>query len=128
MNCSESQKQGSRARRRSRSLLPHHIQRALTADLVVTQTDSADPAPSGAELTYTVTVRNAGPGEAVDVSIQLWPIAALVRAGHSIRIAIAGADADMFDPIPAGATTLTVHRGGSSSSRIVLPVVEGGLR
>ncbi len=68
------------------------------------------------------------PGEAVEVSIRLWPIAALIRAGHRIRVAVAGADADMFDPLPAdGEATLTVHRGGEDGSRIVLPVVEGGL-
>ena len=69
------------------------------------------------------------PGQAVEVSIQLWPIAVLMRAGHRIRIAIAGADADMFDLIPAeGTVTLNVHRGGDNPSRLVLPVVEGGLR
>ncbi len=68
------------------------------------------------------------PGEAVEVSVRLWPIAALIRAGHRIRVAVAGADAGMFDPLPAdGEATLTVHRGGEDGSRIVLPVVEGGL-
>lgn len=67
-------------------------------------------------------------GEAVDVSLRLWPIAALIRAGHRIRVAIAGADAGMFDPLPAdGEVTLTVHRGGEDGSRLELPVVEGGL-
>jgi predicted acyl esterase len=69
------------------------------------------------------------PGQAVEVSFQLWPIAALIRAGHRLRVAIAGADADMFDPIPSdGSTALTVHRGGEDPSRLVLPVMEGGLR
>jgi putative CocE/NonD family hydrolase len=69
------------------------------------------------------------PGQAVEVSFQLWPITALIRAGHRLRVAIAGADADMFDPIPAdGSTTLTIHRGGEDPSRLVLPVVEGGLK
>lgn len=68
------------------------------------------------------------PGEPVAVSFRLWPIAALFRAGHRVRIAVAGADAGMFDPLPAdGETTLTVHRGGADGSRIELPVVEGGL-
>ena len=68
------------------------------------------------------------PGEAATVSFRLWPIAALVRAGHRIRVAIAGADAGMFDPVPAdGDATLTVYRGGADGSRIELPVVEGGL-
>lgn len=69
------------------------------------------------------------PGEAVTMSFRLWPIAALVRAGHRIRIAVAGADAGMFDPVPVdGDATLTVYRGGADGSRIELPVVEGGLR
>ena len=68
------------------------------------------------------------PGEAMTVSFRLWPISALVRAGHRIRIAIAGADAGMFDPVPAdGQATLTVYRGGVDGSRIELPVVPGGL-
>lgn len=67
-------------------------------------------------------------GEAATVSFRLWPIAVLVRAGHRIRVAIAGADAGMFDPVPNdGNATLTVYRGGVDGSRIELPVVEGGL-
>ena len=68
------------------------------------------------------------PGEAETMSFRLWPIAALIRAGHRIRVAIAGADAGMFDPVPAdGEATLTVYSGGEDGSRIELPVVEGGL-
>ena len=68
------------------------------------------------------------PGEAETMSFRLWPIAALIRAGHRIRVAIAGADAGMFDPVPAdGEATLTVYSGGVDGSRIELPVVEGGL-
>ena len=68
------------------------------------------------------------PGQAVTMSFRLWPIAALIREGHRIRVAISGADAGMFDPVPAdGTATLTVHRGGVDGSRIELPVVEGGL-
>jgi putative CocE/NonD family hydrolase len=68
-------------------------------------------------------------GRPVEVSFQLWPIAALVRSGHRVRLAIAGADADSFDPIPAdGTVTLTVHSGGPTGSRLVLPIVPGGLR
>ncbi len=67
-------------------------------------------------------------GEAVRVVVRLWPTAALIRAGHRIRIAIAGADADTFDPVPAdGEVSFTIHRGGADGSRVALPVVEGGL-
>jgi predicted acyl esterase len=68
------------------------------------------------------------PGEVAEVSFQLWPISALIRQGHRLRLAIAGADADTFDPIPAqGHATLTIHRNASNVSMLQLPVVEGGL-
>ena len=67
-------------------------------------------------------------GQAVDVTFRLWPVAALIREGHRLRVAIAGADADTFDLLPAdGDITFTVHHGGEDGSRIELPVVEGGL-
>ena len=69
------------------------------------------------------------PGQVETVSFQLQPIAALIRRGHRIRLAIAGADADLFDPIPAeGSATLTVHRNVEAVSVLELPVVPGGLR
>ncbi len=69
------------------------------------------------------------PGKAEDITFQLWPIAALIRQGHRIRVAIAGADQDIFDPVPAdGNATLSVVTGGTTGSRVSLPVVPGGLR
>ncbi|MFN0178923.1 MAG: CocE/NonD family hydrolase [Gemmatimonadales bacterium] len=69
------------------------------------------------------------PGKAEEVTFQLWPIAALIKQGHRIRLAIAGADQSSFDPVPAdGNATLTVTSGGTGGSRLVLPVVPGGLR
>jgi putative CocE/NonD family hydrolase len=68
------------------------------------------------------------PGQIETVSFQLQPIAALVRQGHRLRLAIAGADADLFDPLPAeGQATLTVHRNARAMSMLELPVVPGGL-
>lgn len=68
------------------------------------------------------------PDSVVTVELRMWPIAALIRAGHRIRLAIAGADAGMFDLLPAeGEVTLTVHRGGDAPSFLRLPVVRGGL-
>lgn len=67
-------------------------------------------------------------GEAVEVTFRLWPVAALIREGHRLRVAIAGADVDTFDPLPAdGDITFSVHHGGEDGSRIELPVVGGGL-
>lgn len=69
------------------------------------------------------------PGKIEPVAFQLWPIAALIRKGHRIRLAISGADADTFDRIPAtGRPTLTIRRGGKDPSVLHLPVVPGGLR
>lgn len=68
-------------------------------------------------------------GRMEDVTFQLWPIAALVRAGHRIRLAIAGADAASFDPVPAtGRVTMTVRTDPRRGSTVSLPVVPGGLR
>ncbi len=68
------------------------------------------------------------PGEFVEVQIQLWPIAALIQPGHRLRLAIAGADAAVFDQLPPeGEINLAVRSGGDAGSSLVLPVVEGGL-
>ncbi len=67
------------------------------------------------------------PGEVAEISVRLWPITALVRRGHRLRLAIAGADAGTFDPIPAeGSATLTVYRNRSHTSMLQLPVMPGG--
>ena len=42
---------------------------ATSADLSLTKTDSADPVGVGANLTYTLTAANAGPSDAVSVSV-----------------------------------------------------------
>lgn len=42
---------------------------AQSADLSITMKDSADPAKFSSNLTYTLTVSNAGPGEATSVSV-----------------------------------------------------------
>jgi len=61
------------------------------------------------------------PGRAETVTFQLLPTSVLFRAGHRIRIAIAGADRDTFQRTPdAGDAALTIHRGRSF---IDLPVV-----
>ncbi len=61
------------------------------------------------------------PGRMETVTFQLLPTSVLFRAGHRIRIAIAGADRDTFQRTPAtGDATLSIHLGRSS---IELPVV-----
>jgi len=64
------------------------------------------------------------PGEMTELEFRMWPTSVLFRKGHRIRVAIAGADADTFDRLPAeGTPTITLHRGRSGSS-ILLPVIE----
>ncbi|WP_460500158.1 CocE/NonD family hydrolase [Hymenobacter agri] len=59
------------------------------------------------------------------VSFKLWPISVLVKKGHSIRIAIAGADKDTFDRVPAQATpTYTIYRDNANASFVELPVIK----
>jgi hypothetical protein len=65
------------------------------------------------------------PGKIVDLTFDLWATSALVRKGHRIRIAVAGADKDNFAEYPAGrakAPTIRVERDRRHPSKIVLPL------
>lgn len=67
------------------------------------------------------------PGEIASITIGLHATSTLVRKGHAIRLAIAGADKDSLARIPAtGTPVLAVHRGGTRPSGIQLPVVPRG--
>ncbi len=71
------------------------------ADLVVTKVDSVDPVVAGAELSYTITVTNNGPSDAVDVTVT--------------------------DPVPAGLTVVTVDRAECDTSvSCTFPVITAG--
>lgn len=64
------------------------------------------------------------PGEVAELTFGLLPTSVLIRQGHRIRIAIAGADRDSFAPVAeADAPVVTVERNRLHPSRIVLPVV-----
>jgi len=65
------------------------------------------------------------PGEMAELTFELQPISVLIKKGHKIRVAIAGADKDNFNRIPAqGTPTITVARNKKYSSFITLPVSE----
>jgi predicted acyl esterase len=58
------------------------------------------------------------------ISLRLWPTSVLIKKGHSIRIAIAGADKDTFDRVPAeGTPTYSVYRNKTNISFVELPIV-----
>jgi hypothetical protein len=64
------------------------------------------------------------PGRAESVRIALSPIAVRMRKGERLRIAIAGADADNLQRIPAsGPETLQIERTRATPSFIELPTL-----
>lgn len=66
------------------------------------------------------------PGEMAELRFALMPTSVLVRKGHRIRVAIAGADKDTFERVPERGETLAhVHHGGAYASTIELPVIRG---
>jgi uncharacterized protein len=66
------------------------------------------------------------PGELAELDVRMLPISVLVRRGHRLRLAIAGADAAIFARFPVeGTPTVGVALGGAHPSWLELPV-EGG--
>jgi putative CocE/NonD family hydrolase len=63
------------------------------------------------------------PGRLAELRFALQPISVLIRKGHRIRIALAGADRDSFARIPAtGTPVVTVERNAVHASGVDLPV------
>lgn len=62
-------------------------------------------------------------GEIATIRLALLPTSLLLKKGHSIRIAMAGADAGLFQRYPATGTPVwTVYREAGRSSFLELPV------
>ncbi len=65
------------------------------------------------------------PGQATDLPFELLATSVLLRAGHRIRLALAGADRSMFALVPPGEVpTWTVQRGMTQPSWVELPMKE----
>jgi putative CocE/NonD family hydrolase len=63
------------------------------------------------------------PGEVAELRFGLLPTSYVFRAGHRIRLALAGADRDHFALIPPDAPPAwDVHRDAPHPSRVILPV------
>jgi hypothetical protein len=63
------------------------------------------------------------PGEAARIRFVLYPTSVLLRKGHRIRVALAGADASVFQRYPADGTPMwTIYREARQASFIDLPV------
>lgn len=60
-----------------------------------------------------------------EVIFKLQPTSILIKKGHSIRIAISGADKDTFDKVPTeGIPTLSIHRNKTNLSFLELPIIK----
>lgn len=67
------------------------------------------------------------PGDLAELTFDLLPTSYVFRAGHKLRIAIAGADKDHFALVPPdGPPTIRVYREANRASRLVLPVIARG--
>lgn len=64
------------------------------------------------------------PNSEMELRVGLLPTSWLLKAGHRIRLAIAGADSRHFSRVPVGETPiLTVHSDVDKPSRIILPLI-----
>lgn len=67
------------------------------------------------------------PGQVAELAIPLLPTSVVFAAGHRLRLALAGADADQFARIPAsGPVEWRVQRSVAHPSRLTLPVPRTG--
>jgi predicted acyl esterase len=62
------------------------------------------------------------PGEPVELKIRMWPTSLVVRKGHQLRIALAGADTGFRRYPPFGDVTWTVFRQQALNSYVDLPM------
>ena len=63
------------------------------------------------------------PGEIFTIAIKLYAVAALIRKGHRIRLAIAGADFNTFPPLSNGQPEqFDIHRGDPTPSLLEVPL------
>jgi len=67
------------------------------------------------------------PGEVAEITFDLLPISTIIRAGHRMRVALAGHDKDTFARYPAkGTPTLRFQRNAAHASWIDLPLKARG--
>ena len=81
-------------------------------------------APRGFDLTYRrADASPVRPGELMDVTIRMLPTAVLVPAGWSIRLALAGADAETFGaPTDPADADISLEYGPDDPATVTLPI------
>jgi predicted acyl esterase len=80
-----------------------------------------DPGPAPHSF-YRADAMPVVPGEWFTISFKLHSVAALVKKGHRVRLAIAGADADTFRSLPGQPGQFDIERGAPEPSFISLPL------
>jgi uncharacterized protein len=81
--------------------------------------NSPDPEPGNTRYGFLSLV----PGKPAELKIGMWPTSILLRKGHRIRVALAGADAGTFRRYPPeGDVTWTVYRQSGLASSLELPM------
>lgn len=63
------------------------------------------------------------PGEVTELTFEIQPTSYLFRRGHSVRLALAGADKDHFALLGGPGPIWQVHRDSAHPSHVSLPVV-----
>jgi len=58
-----------------------------------------------------------------NLTFEILPTSYVFKRGHSIRLALAGADRDHFTLLPGPAPTLHFHRDRAHPSHLDLPVI-----
>jgi len=99
-----------------------------------TSDGGCDPAPGTARTFARADAAAVKPGELMQIELPLLPTAAVIRKGHHLRLALAGADAgprrpfefskpgvDTFPMLTEVPATWSVSFGGSRGSRLIVP-------
>jgi uncharacterized protein len=99
-----------------------------------TSSGACDPAPGTARTFARADAAPVTPGELMEIELPLLPTAAVIRRGHHLRLALAGADAgprkafefsnpgtDTFPMLTDVPATWSVSYGGVHGSRLLIP-------
>ena len=82
-----------------------------------------DPAPGAKRSFARADGAPVVPGETMTIELPFFETAALIRKGHAIRLALAGADKENFDTLTGErAGQWSVAIGGATGSRLTVPL------
>lgn len=100
-----------------------HVVLSSSAEVTDVTVKLVDVHPDGAAMLVVDSIRRirTTPGRPQEVDLDVGSTALTFRAGHRIRVEVASSNYPRFDTCEAAEQT--VHHGGRTASRIVLPVV-----